>query len=220
MKINNLCVNFDEKVIFQDFSIEFEKNKITAVLGNSGIGKTTLLNAIAKLIPFSGEIEGVEKVSYMFQEPRLIEPLTVYDNLLYVLDKKSPDNTEKIKEILEKVELKEEINTFCHELSGGMKSRVALARAFLIPSDTLLMDEPMRSLDLGLRLRQCEVLKSLLESFPRTTLFVTHSVSEAVSVADKIIVLGETPAKVICEYVTADYEKGELMKLLTEILSK
>ncbi len=220
MKIKNLCVNFDGKVVFDNFSYEFEKDKITAVLGDSGIGKTTLLNAITGLVEYTGEIEGVSGVSYMFQEPRLIEPLTVYDNLLYVLGEKNAENTAKIKDILKKVELENEINAFCHELSGGMKSRVALARAFLHPSSVLLMDEPMRSLDLGLRLRQCEVLKTLLESDPRTTLLVTHSVSEAVSVADRIMVLDGTPAKIVADYQTQDFAKGDLMQKLTELLSK
>ena len=221
MKIRNLSLCYEEKELFRDFCVDLEDDEITVIMGNSGVGKSTLLNCIADLSPYTGEITGVEGVSYVFQEPRLIEPLTVYDNLLYVLGGKDTEqNREKIMNIVQKVELDGELSTFAHELSGGMKSRVALARAFLHPSKTLLMDEAMHSLDLGLKLRLGDTLKKLLSEDNRTTLYVTHDVDEAIEVGDRIIMLDGSPVEVVGDYRTADYDKDELRGIIADKLVK
>lgn len=218
MKINNLSVSYDDKKVLENFDIEFEKDKITVLMGASGVGKTTLLNCIARLVEYRGEIEE-GKVSYMFQEPRLIEPLTVYDNLLFVLGgKNTRENAEKIKEIIKKVELEGEEQSFIYELSGGMQSRVALARAFLVEGEVLLMDEPMRSLDISLRLRLADTLKKLLKDSPKTTVLVTHDVDEALGLADRIVVLSGTPARIKSDFIVASYEQTALRQELLKSL--
>ncbi|MBQ2714086.1 MAG: ABC transporter ATP-binding protein [Clostridia bacterium] len=220
MKIENLSVSFEDKVIFKDFSCEFEKNKVTAIMGNSGVGKTTLLNAIAKLVPFNGQILGVDGVSYMFQEPRLVDISSVYDNLSLVLPDDEKNKHEKILDLVKKVELENELDTFCGELSGGMKSRVALARAFLRDKEVLLMDEPMRSLDIGLRKRLWDLLKKLLMDKPKTTLLVTHDVDEAIYLADRIVVLSSSPCQIALSCAVTSHSASELKALVLEKLVK
>ena len=218
MKINNLSVSYEDKKVLENFDIEFEKDKITVLMGASGVGKTTLLNCIARLVEYRGEIEE-GKVSYMFQEPRLIEPLTVYDNLLFVLGgKNTRENAEKIKEIIKKVELEGEEQSFIHELSGGMQSRVALARAFLVEGEVLLMDEPMRSLDISLRLRLADTLKKLLKDSPKTTVLVTHDVDEALGLADRIVVMSGAPARIKSDFIVASYDQTALRQELLKSL--
>ena len=218
MKIESLCVSFGEKTIFKDFSCEFEKDTITVILGDSGVGKTTLLNCIAGIQSYTGRIILDGKVSYDFQEPRLIETSTVYENLLYVRGGKGSKQIDgEIDELLKIVGLVDEKHTLVTKLSGGMKSRVALARAFLYPSNILLMDEPFKSLDLGLQISLKNALKQLLRLHPRTVILVTHDVSEAVELGDRVILLKGRPIKV--EYEAKKGEDGvekKLYSLLTD----
>lgn len=222
MKISNLSAKYGEKTVFDSFSLDLDDKKVTAFLGSSGVGKTTLLNAVAGLIDFNGEIEGKGKVSYMFQESRLIDTLTVRDNLLYVVGGKKATKVtqDRLNLLIEKVGLKGEEDSFPHELSGGMASRVSLVRAFLVESDTLLMDEPLRSLDTVIRLKLIEEIKLLLKEFPRTVLLVTHDAREAISLADRIIVLSGTPVCVVKDVkIDKKMSEDEVSALEKELLS-
>lgn len=200
MQIINLSVNYPDKRVFDNFSCTFKKGQVTAIMGDSGVGKTTLLNCIAGLLDYAGDIIDGGEVSYIFQQPRLIESATVMQNLLYVCGgKKGKEKVPKIRELLKIVSLDKEENTLVSALSGGMQSRVALARAFLYESDTLLMDEPFKSLDVGLATRIRETLVELLKLHPRTVILVTHDVDEAIELGDKIMVLKGRPAQIVLE---------------------
>ena len=218
MKIANLNIEYGDKKIFSDFGIEFEKNKVTAILGSSGIGKTTILRAISSLVDYSGEISEVGKISYVFQESRLIPTMTVKQNLLYVAQSNKEEFWEKAKVLLDKYGLAEEENTFPDELSGGMASRVGLIRAFLTESDTILLDEPFRFLDAKTREKLIKIVAELLVDYKRTAILVTHEPKESITLADRIIVLGDRPAKVIMDVEVkkdlSDLEKLELEKKL------
>lgn len=218
MKIKNLSVKFEDKKIFDDFSFEFSPNTVTAILGSSGVGKTTLLNSIADLVPYTGKITDKGIVSYMFQEHRLIDTATVKQNLLYVLGgKKADEGVEKeMLDILSMVGLIDEINTPVSTLSGGMQSRVALARAFLYPSNTLLMDEPFKSLDIGLATKLRKNLVDLLEVKPRTVILVTHDVDEAVELGDSVVILSGRPAKPIFSAQKGCYDRRKLIEILAD----
>lgn len=218
MKITDLSVSFGDKRIFEDFSYEFEASTLTTILGDSGIGKTTLLNSIAGLVEHTGKIEDCGVVSYMFQEPRLIDTATVRENLLYVRGgKRAGAEVEKeIIDLLGIVGLSSEINTPVSALSGGMQSRVALARAFLYPSDILLMDEPFKSLDIALSSRLRKNLVDLLAVRPRTVLLVTHDIDEAVELGDSVLVLSGRPARAVFSAKKGDFDRKKLIEILTD----
>lgn len=220
MKITDLLVNFGTKQVFDNFCLDIEDNSVTAILGASGVGKTTLLNAISGLIDYQGKIEGVGRVAYVFQEARLVPTLTVKQNLLYALGKKDEQTLSKIDAILDLVGLKGEENSFPSELSGGMESRVSLARAFLSEASLLLMDEPMRSLDAVTRAKLIEDINSILKVYPRTVLMVTHDVREGIALASRIVVLkGERARIVLDEKISKDMTEEQKTLLESRVYS-
>ncbi len=200
MKIKSLYKNFGELQLFKDFNFELKKGEITCILGQSGCGKTTLLNMIAGLESYQGEIERV-KVSYVFQEPRLIPNLTVKENLKMVCA-----DEQKINSILADTEILDKINDYPKTLSGGQAQRVSLCRAFLSEGELLLMDEPFSSLDLKLKIKLMRTFFDMQKKNHITTLFVTHDVEEALCLADRIVVISR--GKIVYD----DYLKGTIMR--------
>ena len=201
--LNNVSVNFGEKVVLKDFSAVFEEGKITCLLGVSGVGKTTILNAVCGMVDYSGEVNKDEDVvSYIFQNERLIPSISVYKNLDLILKSKVKSKSERkimVENMLKSVELLEEKNSFPTKLSGGMAQRVAIARGFLFPSKILLMDEAFKGLDTALKARLIGFFISLWEKDKRTVVFVTHSIDEALLIAHRIIVLKDFPAQIVLD---------------------
>ena len=197
LDIKNLSVRFGEKVVFDDFSLTLPKGKISCVLGPSGAGKTTLLKALSGLLPCEGFTP--PKCSFIFQDHRLLPYLTALDNLALVLDGNKTERREKARKMLSDMELSDAAELYPAELSGGMAQRVAIARGLLFDADLLLMDEPFKGLDLALQERLVKYFVKHWEESRRTTVFVTHSILEAILVADKIFVIdkGEDGAKVV-----------------------
>ncbi len=187
--VSGLTKKFGDNTVLDRLFVTFRENRITALLGGSGVGKTTLLRCVAGLSNYEGEIFGAEEgVAYVFQEDRLIPHLTVYDNLLFTAEKNT--KKEKIAEVLRAVELTEEAARLPSTLSGGQRKRVSLARAFLSPKKVLLMDEPFGSLDAGLKKRLKKVFFDLNEKYPKTVVFVTHDIEEALAFSDDVFALG------------------------------
>ena len=196
--IVDLTKKWGNKTVFDHFSLEIPDKKITALLGKSGVGKTTLLNAIAGVTDHEGEISFGTAVSYVFQEHRLIPFMTVRDNLEYVLTDTIKDKNEVnrlIEGVLKSLRLEKYADTAADKLSGGEKQRVALARALAYPSDVVLMDEPFNSLDVGLKTAVMDENRALFEKYGKTCLFVTHSVDEALYFADNIVFLKPNQAE-------------------------
>lgn len=194
MVVKKLCKRYrtesGERIVFDNFSAEFKDGKVTAVMGSSGIGKTTLLNCIAKLTDYDGEIAGVGSSAYVFQEDRLIPDKTVYDNIDFVMQTEDTDERKKrIKNALSVTELLSEAFRYPSELSGGQRKRVSLARAFASGRDLMLLDEPLSSLDIGLKFRIFDVMKKVFKSDSKTVIMVTHDVDEALTLADEIVII-------------------------------
>lgn len=201
--IKNLNISYGDKCIFDDFDIAFASGKISVILGDSGVGKTTLLNAIAGLVDSKNCISGAKDgVSYIFQKDRLIPTISVYKNLDLILRSQIKDRKErkqKILEIAKIVEIEDILSKKPTSISGGQAQRVAMARAFVYQSDILLLDEPFKALDLGLKTRLINKLISLNEVSKRTIIFVTHSIDECLMLADDFYIFKGTPVSVVLQ---------------------
>ena len=201
ISIKNVNKKFNNKIIFQDFNIDFYKNEINCIVGKSGCGKSTLLNIISGIIPNDRKnFETIEKygVSYIFQDDRLIDWLTVEENIKLVVKKlySKKITDELIDKYLDLVGIKEYKNYYPQMLSGGLRQRVNIARAFIYPSNIVIMDEPFKSIDVINKEIIIENLKKILQKEERTVLFVTHDIDEALLISDKIYVLGNSPIEV------------------------
>lgn len=199
-KVERISKGFGELKVFQDLTLEFPEGKITTILGPSGCGKTTILKIMAGLIkPDGGTVVTTEWVGFLFQEPRLLPWLNIYQNLELVLRDKLPaqDRDSKIMYFLEAVGLGDYRNFYPFQLSGGMKQRAAMARAFSYPAELLLMDEPFKSLDLKTRHQMLSDFLKLWRRESKTVVVVTHDVKEAVWLGDQILVLSAKPARLI-----------------------
>lgn len=186
MKLN-ISKSYGEKKVFENFSLDVQEGEILCVLGESGCGKTTLLNILAGLIEYEGRIEDApENVAYIFQEPRLLPNLTVEGNLRY-----AGGRVALIDEILRKTELFLLKDKRPKKLSGGEKQRVSIARAFLSETPMLLLDEPFSALDTARKIRLAGVFAKLWEEEKRTAVFVTHDLEEAWMLAHRVVVLKE-----------------------------
>lgn len=230
MVVKKLCKRYrtesGEKIVFDNFSAEFKDGKVTAVMGSSGIGKTTLLNCIAKLTDYDGEIAEVGSSAYVFQEDRLIPDKTVYDNIDFVMQTEDSDERKKrIKNALSVTELLSEAFRYPSELSGGQRKRVSLARAFASGRDLMLLDEPLSSLDIGLKFRIFDVMKKVFKSDSKTVIMVTHDVDEALTLADEIVIIDKGGVAYRKEFSTdlfgrdiTDDECNRIRKEIIEIL--
>lgn len=194
--------------VLSDFSLEIDPGTITALVGPSGCGKTTLLRLIGALEqPDSGTIEKshdeVGPLSYLFQEPRLLPWHSVLANVELVLRPWYQDREERIErsmKFLRMVGLEDYARFKPDQLSGGMRQRVAIARAFAYPGHMMLLDEPFQSLDTHLRWSLVEAFLTLWEADKRTTVYVTHDISEALLMADTVIRLTSRPMQISRSY--------------------
>lgn len=216
--------------VYDKFSLDMPEKQVTCLMGPSGCGKTTFLNLVSGLIePDNGDLRGFagKTVSYLFQEPRLLPWKTVWQNIDFVIQNVYPkkQRTELISRYLKMVGLDEFRNYWPERLSGGMKQRVSIARAFVFPSDLLLMDEPFKGLDLQLKISLLDSFSSLWQQDLRTVIFVTHDLDEALYLGDRIYVLSGLPAKVNKSLqVTVPreerrYAEGKLKELREELLT-
>ena len=191
MQINKLNIAFNDNVVYKDFSLSIDNNKITCILGPSGCGKTTLLNAIANNVKFNGNILDIEKCAYVFQSPRLIESISVKKNLEFVINDYS-----KIDDVLTKLQILDCKEKYPRKLSGGQASRVALARALLYEPKMLLLDEPFKDLDILLTKNLIDLFRGVIKDNNLGAIYVTHNVDEALSIADRVIVLKGSPVDI------------------------
>lgn len=205
----------------EDVSFSVEENEFVAIIGPSGCGKSTLLKSIGSLIePTRGSISingkdahwarKERKVGFVFQKPVLLPWRTVIDNVLFpgeiIGDDALRRSREKVEDILDLIGIADFKNNFPHELSGGMQQRVAIARALSFDPSLLLMDEPFGALDEFTRERlNCELLR-IWQEVRHTIFFVTHSIAEAVYLADRIVVMSKRPGKIM-EIINVPFER-------------
>lgn len=208
LEIRNLYKNYENSgkhlTVLEDINLKVAAGEFVCVVGPSGCGKSTLLNIVAGLESLAGgEINSVGKCGFMFQEPTLFPWLKVKDNVgfgLKILKEDKKDIDRKVDEYLELVYLREFKEAYPHELSGGMKQRIALVRTLILQPDILLMDEPFAALDAQTREDMYKVLQDIWMKDRKTVIFVTHNVREAVCLGDRVVVMTARPGKIKNEY--------------------
>ena len=198
-KVNKTFISEKEITnVLKDISFKVNQGEIVAIVGPSGCGKSTLLNLISGLIkPDDGNILIHGKIGYMFQKDNLFEWRNVYKNITLGLEiNKKEINKSKIDEILKKYGLYEFKEYYPKQLSGGMRQRVALIRTLILNPDILLLDEPFSSLDYQSKIIVQEDIYKIIKESKKTTLIVTHDISEAIALADYVYVLSKRPSTI------------------------
>ena len=195
----------------EEVSLEVSSGQFVAILGPSGCGKSTLLELCAGLEPVSGgeiRIDGEKvvgpnpKAVMVFQEHSLFPWLNVEQNVVFGLRTKGvrPDERwRRGREVLERVKLVKFAKHYPHQLSGGLKQRVAIARALVGSPEFMLIDEPFAALDFQTRVLMQQFLLEIWRGFKSTILFVTHQIDEAISLADRVVVMSASPGRVLEE---------------------
>ncbi|MBV9865516.1 MAG: ABC transporter ATP-binding protein [Abitibacteriaceae bacterium] len=199
LRLHNVSRSFGEVAVIQGLNLEIGHGEFVAIVGPSGCGKTTLLNLLSGFDkPTAGTVERFGQVRTVYQQGGLLPWLTAAQNislgLRHIMPKAKQD--QQLQDLLNLIRLDGFAHHYPHQLSGGMRQRVEIARALAGDSDILLMDEPFSSLDYLTRLRMRQELARLLALRPRTVVFVTHDIEEAAQLADRVVVLTERPAHI------------------------
>lgn len=218
-----------ELVALRDVDLAIEKHQFVAVLGPSGCGKSTLMRLVAGLLkPSRGSVEvdgrpvtePRDNIGIVFQKPTLLPWATLEDNVVFPMKHKygtvTPEQRKRAQELLALVGLKGLERRYPTRLSGGMQQRVGIARALLHNPDILLMDEPFSALDALTREEMGFELLNIWQQHRKTVLFITHSIVEAVLLADRVIVMGNGPGARVIEDITVPAPRprtGESMRL-------
>lgn len=190
INFSNINISFNERNLYKDFSISFNENSINFIMGESGVGKTTLIKHLKDELLTKGN-----RVSITFQESRLIPWKNVYKNLEIVIKNKfnKDERKKKIKEILDNMNLKGTENLFPYELSGGMKQRISIARAILFDGDIFIMDEPFKGLDKYNKEKIIYFLKDYFKKKQKTVIIISHDINEVREFVDSFISLKNEP---------------------------
>ncbi len=188
----------------EHLSFSVSEGEFVAVIGPSGCGKTTLLSLAAGLLkPSEGEVERCGSCGYMLQKDELFRWRTIEKNIFLPLEikrQKTPENCERARTLAKKYGLGDFLQSYPSQLSGGMRQRAALIRTLATDPDVLLLDEPFSALDYQTRLNVTEDVAEIIRSEGKTALLITHDISEAISLADRVLVLSRRPARVTFEH--------------------
>ena len=209
LEIKNLSYSFGDNHILKDINIYVKENEIVAIVGSSGVGKSTLFNLIAGVLKKqSGEIvidgsdDYIGKVAYMLQKDLLFEHKTIINNIILPLiiakiDKKVA--LEEGRKILKQFNLEKYADKYPKQLSGGMRQRVALIRTYMFKRNIFLLDEAFSALDAITKKELHKWYLNLKNEFNLTTLLITHDIEEAVFLSDRIYILANKPGEIIKE---------------------
>lgn len=218
LSVKNLVKNYHtlngEICAIDNISFDLYEEEFLCIVGSSGCGKSTLLNILAELDnKTSGEIIKKDnlKIGYMLQTDALFPWLNILDNAtigLKIKHLKTKENIEFVKNLLIKYDLKDFLDKYPHELSGGMRQRVALIRTLALKPDILMLDEPFSALDYVSRLQVSSDVLDIIKKEKKAVIMITHDLAEAISIADRVIVLSKRPATIKNSYDIKLSEKG------------
>ena len=197
-----------ETEALKDLNLKIKQGEFVAIVGPSGCGKTTILSIVSGILPAtSGKVliggediaENKKYVGYMFQKDQLFEWRSIWNNIMLGLEikkQKTEENMQYAKGLIERYGLSDFASKKPRELSGGMRQRVALIRTLVLSPEILLLDEPFSALDFQTRLNVCDDVATIIKREKKTAILVTHDISEAISMADKVVVLTKRPATI------------------------
>lgn len=205
VKVVNLAKNFytkeGEMEVLKNISFTLHEGEILSLLGPSGSGKSTILNILTNLLePTSGEVSIKGTIGYMFQKDHLLEWRSIMDNITLGLEimhkKNNKKSMERIERLLKTYGLWDFRNMYPKELSGGMRQRVALIRTLSVDPSILLLDEPFSALDYQTRLMVNDDVYKVIKNENKSVILVTHDISEAIAMGDKVAVLSKRPSTI------------------------
>ena len=222
LSVKSVSKSFNNRKILQNISFEVKKGEFVSIIGPSGSGKSTLFHIIGGILsPDEGRIymndEDVTNqsgyISYMPQNPSLFPWRTVTENAMLGQELSMKTDVEEVNTLLRKANLLEMANAYPHELSGGMKQRVAFIRALLSPQPIICLDEPFSALDAFTRFDMQKWLLEIWAEYEQSILFITHDIEEAIYLSDKILILSSNPAE-ITDIVEVPFERPRQEDLL------
>ena len=209
LEVKNLSYSFGNNPILKNINIHVNKNEMVAIVGSSGVGKSTLFNLIAGVlkkqtgeITIDGSNDYIGKVAYMLQKDLLFEHKTIINNVILPLIIAKVNKKETLEEgnkILKQFNLDKYANKYPQQLSGGMRQRVALIRTYMFKKNIFLLDEAFSALDAITKKELHKWYLDLKKEFNLTTLLITHDIEEAVFLSDRIYILGNKPGEIIGE---------------------
>ena len=209
LEVKNLSYSFGNNPILKDINIHVNENEIVAIVGSSGVGKSTLFNLIAGVlkkqtgeITINGSDDYIGKVAYMLQKDLLFEHKTIINNVILPLIIAKVNKKKALEEgnkILKQFNLDKYANKYPQQLSGGMRQRVALIRTYMFKRNIFLLDEAFSALDAITKKELHKWYLDLKKEFNLTTLLITHDIEEAIFLSDRIYILGNKPGEIIGE---------------------
>ena len=209
LEVKNLSYSFGNNPILKDINIHVNENEMVAIVGSSGVGKSTLFNLIAGVlkkqtgeITINGSDDYIGKVAYMLQKDLLFEHKTIISNVILPLIIAKVNKKEALEEgnkILKQFNLDKYANKYPQQLSGGMRQRVALIRTYMFKRKIFLLDEAFSALDAITKKELHKWYLDLKKEFNLTTLLITHDIEEAIFLSDRIYILGNKPGEIIGE---------------------
>ena len=221
LRFDNVSMHYHSKqgetVALKDVNFSVNEGEFVAIIGPSGCGKTTLLSLAAGLLaPTKGKVvSGERTLGYMLQKDELFPWRTIEKNIYLPLEinhTNTPENRNRALSLAEKYGLAQFLKNYPSSLSGGMRQRAALIRTLSVDPDVLLLDEPFSALDYQTRLNVCDDVYKIIREEQKTAILITHDISEAISVADKIFVLSRRPATVVAEHAISFPENEPLKR--------
>ena len=228
LEITNLCLSYQTKnaevTAVKNLSFTAKKGEFVAIIGRSGCGKTSILSVLAGLLPYEGEVKLLNQkitkpcdgIGYMLQRDELFPYLTIEQNAtlpLRINKKTTKERVRYVEHLLNKYGLGEFKKSYPSQLSGGMRQRAALIRTLSSNPELLLLDEPFSALDYQTRLNVCDDVYAIIRKENKSAILVTHDISEAISLADKVIVLTARPASVYSiNYIDIDKSLSPLKR--------
>jgi NitT/TauT family transport system ATP-binding protein len=226
VRLQEITKRFDAYTAIERVTLGIEAGRFVSIVGPSGCGKSTLLNLVAGLVaPTEGEVRifdqplaGINRrATYMFQQDALLPWKSVLDNIRLGLTFRGQDGLELARQWVHRVGLDGFAASFPYQLSGGMRKRVAMAQAWIVDPDLILMDEPFGALDVHTRHRMESEILDLWTGTGKTVVFVTHDLEEAISMSDEVVVMSAGPASgVVGRYLVDLPRPRNLIDIKTE----